>query len=181
ISVKDNFYNLGGDSIKSIQVVSRIKQKGYTLKVAQILKNPVVEDLAKLVEADAVVISQDEVKGMVDLTPIQQIFFESEQVVNKNHYNQSVLLRSREEIDPSVLEKSIADLVKHHDALRMVYKEKNGLWTQYNEDTSEAHYKISFYDLRSDSKEVELESLRSIGNDLQSGFDIGSGVLFHVG
>ncbi|MFP7658512.1 non-ribosomal peptide synthetase, partial [Chryseobacterium proteolyticum] len=42
ISVKDNFYNLGGDSIKSIQVVSRIKQKGYTLKVAQILKNPVV-------------------------------------------------------------------------------------------------------------------------------------------
>ncbi|MFP7658509.1 condensation domain-containing protein, partial [Chryseobacterium proteolyticum] len=42
-------------------------------------------------------------------------------------------------------------------------------------------YKISFYDLRSDSKEVELESLRSIGNDLQSGFDIGSGVLFHVG
>ncbi|MFP7658505.1 amino acid adenylation domain-containing protein, partial [Chryseobacterium proteolyticum] len=181
ISVKDNFYNLGGDSIKSIQIVSSLKQQGYTLKIVQLLRNPVIEDLARLLELDTVEIDQSEMEGSVVLTPIQQFFFESEQIPNKNYYNQSVLLRSREEIDSSVLEKSIADLVKHHDALRMVYKEEDGLWTQYNEDTSETHYKISFYDLRSDSKEAELESLRSIGNDLQSGFDIGSGVLFHVG
>ncbi|SHL03955.1 non-ribosomal peptide synthetase [Flavobacterium chilense] len=181
ISVKDSFYNLGGDSIKSIQVVSRIKQQGYTLKVAQILRNPIVEDLAKLIEADVVVISQAEVKGMVDLTPIQQFFFESEQIPNKNHYNQSVILRSKQEIDASVLEQSIVQLVLHHDALRMVYKKDNDSWTQYNDDASGKHYKINFYDLRSDSKELELEALRSIGDNLQSGFNIGSGILFHIG
>ncbi|MEN2401847.1 amino acid adenylation domain-containing protein [Flavobacterium sp. MC2016-06] len=181
ISVKDSFYNLGGDSIKSIQVVSRIKQQGYTLKVAQILQNPIVEDLAKLLKTDVTVISQAEVKGMVDLTPIQQFFFESELILNKNHYNQSVILRSRQEIDPSVLEQSIAQLVLHHDALRMVYKQDNDSWTQYNNDASDKHYKINFYDLRSDSKELELEALRSIGDSLQSGFNISSGVLFHIG
>jgi amino acid adenylation domain-containing protein len=32
IGIRDDFYNLGGDSIKSIQVVARLKQQGYRLK-----------------------------------------------------------------------------------------------------------------------------------------------------
>ncbi|MFV8348017.1 amino acid adenylation domain-containing protein, partial [Flavobacterium sp. ZB4P13] len=92
ISIKDSFYNLGGDSIKTIQVVSRLKQKGYTLKANQILRNPILEDLAKLVESNTIAIDQSEVKGSVVLTPIQKYFFENDTIVNKSHYNQSVLL-----------------------------------------------------------------------------------------
>ncbi|MEY8860080.1 phosphopantetheine-binding protein, partial [Tenacibaculum singaporense] len=44
ISVLDNFYNLGGDSIKSIQVVSRLKALGYQLGVSDILSHPVLSD-----------------------------------------------------------------------------------------------------------------------------------------
>ncbi|WP_394775344.1 amino acid adenylation domain-containing protein [Flavobacterium sp.] len=50
IGIKDSFYNLGGDSIKSILIVSRLKQRGCLLKVDQILRNPVLEDLALLIE-----------------------------------------------------------------------------------------------------------------------------------
>ncbi|SEM77971.1 amino acid adenylation domain-containing protein [Chitinophaga rupis] len=53
ISVKDNFYNLGGDSIKSIQIVSRLKQLGYTLKVEAVLQTPVLETLASQLVVNA--------------------------------------------------------------------------------------------------------------------------------
>ncbi|WP_173426476.1 non-ribosomal peptide synthetase [Chryseobacterium angstadtii] len=49
VSIKDNYYNLGGESIKSIQIVSRLRQLGYTLKVGHILQYPVLEELSKYV------------------------------------------------------------------------------------------------------------------------------------
>ena len=179
IGIKDNFFNLGGDSIKSIQVVSRLKQRGYALKVEQILRNPVIENLAGFLISGTTVTDQFEVKGEVALTPVQHDFFESEYIRNKNHYNQSVLLKSRKTIDPVVLEQSVSALVSHHDALRMAFYQENNAWIQHNQDTSGIHFKIRFYDLRSESNEPE--ALQHKGEELQSGFDISSGVLFHIG
>ncbi|MEP6804629.1 MAG: amino acid adenylation domain-containing protein, partial [Flavobacterium sp.] len=179
ISIKDSFYNLGGDSIKIIRVISLLKQKGYTLKVEQILSNPIIEDLAKLVENNTVFVDQSEAVGEVAITPIQYNFFENDAIFNKSHYNQSIVLRSRLVIDSLILEQSISSLVLHHDALRMVYKQENNRWLQYNEDSLNKHYKINFYDLQKESK--ELEALHRIGDELQSSFDISSGVLFQIG
>lgn len=179
IGVKDNFYNLGGDSIKSIQVVSKLKQKGYILKVGQILKNPHIEDLAKLMVHNTRTIDQKEITGEVALSPIQKYFFEKDYIKNKNHYNQSVLLKSKTLIDAAILEKCIQSLTAHHDALRMNYKIDQDNWLQYNEDTQKPHYKIIFKDLRNETD--ELQALNDIGESLQSGIDISSGILFVVG
>ncbi|MFC0781249.1 amino acid adenylation domain-containing protein, partial [Flavobacterium sp. HJSW_4] len=179
ISVKDSFYNLGGDSIKSIQVVSRLKQKGYTLKVEDILRNPIVEDLAKLIKVDISIISQDMIKGDVVLTPIQRFFFGSEQIPNKNHYNQSVLLKSKIPINESFLKETVSILVHYHDALRMRYELVNDIWQQYNLDSSEDCYKIRFFDL---TQSVNAnEELHRLGEEMQSSFSISSGTLFQIG
>ena len=179
IGIKDNFFNLGGDSIKSIQVVSRLKQRGYALKVEQILRNPIIENLAGLVASVITITDQFEIKGEVALTPVQHDFFESGYITNKNHYNQSVLLKSSKSIDSAILEQSISALVSHHDALRMAYYFENNSWVQYNQDTSDKHFKISFYDLQNELNQQEL--LQRKGEELQSGFDISSGILFHIG
>ncbi|KQB41358.1 non-ribosomal peptide synthetase [Flavobacterium aquidurense] len=179
VSIKESFYNLGGDSIKSILVVSRLKQMGYTLKVDQILRNPILEDLAKLVKSNFNIVDQSEITGEVQLTPIQYYFFESDAISNKNHYNQSVLLKSKSTIDPLVLNRSIKTLVVHHDALRMGFKFENNAWSQYNHDTAEEHYKINFYDLTHEAD--QSEALNQLGSKLQSGFDINSGILFQIG
>ena len=41
IGAQDNFYALGGDSIKAIQIASRLNEQGFSLKVGDILRNPV--------------------------------------------------------------------------------------------------------------------------------------------
>ncbi|MEP6930174.1 MAG: amino acid adenylation domain-containing protein, partial [Flavobacterium sp.] len=179
IGLKDNFYNLGGDSIKSILVISRLRQQGYSLKVEQILKTPILEDLAKMLLLNQLVVDQSVVKGDVLLTPIQHYFLNNELFPNKDYYNQAVVLKWNGEINTEVLEKAIASLVLHHDALRMVYKHENGLWSQYNADAAAQHYKIAFHDLQ--NQENQLAAMQAIGEELQSSIDIGSGIVFHVG
>ncbi|WP_185157287.1 phosphopantetheine-binding protein, partial [Chryseobacterium sp. LAM-KRS1] len=102
ISIRDNYYNLGGDSIKSIQIVSRLRQRGYSLKVEHILQYPVLEELARYMTTDVVLIDQSAVTGSSVLTPIQRYFFESDDLVDKNYYNQSVILKSDERLFGSV-------------------------------------------------------------------------------
>ena len=182
ISIRDNYYNLGGDSIKSIQIVSRLRQQGYFLKVEHILQYPVLEELARYITTDVAKIDQSVVTGESILTPIQRYFFESEEIANKNHYNQSVILKSRERLSGSVLKASVKRLVDHHDALRMVYSRETGVWSQYNEGTGEVHYHIDYFDIKDSAGESEeLSLLQKIGEELQSSIDIESGILFHVG
>ena len=66
------------------------------------------------------VTDQREVSGEVVLTPVQDWFFKAGEVKVHDHFNQSVLLHSKEHLDGEILEKSLSDLTRHHDALRMV-------------------------------------------------------------
>ncbi|MFC0779785.1 AMP-binding protein, partial [Flavobacterium sp. HJSW_4] len=50
IGVKDNFYDLGGHSIVTIQLILRLKQLGYTITVEDVLEHSVIEDLAKFIK-----------------------------------------------------------------------------------------------------------------------------------
>lgn len=46
IGVQDNFYALGGDSIRSIRIVSKAKEKGYQLAVQDIIQFNTIKQLA---------------------------------------------------------------------------------------------------------------------------------------
>ncbi|WP_342006863.1 phosphopantetheine-binding protein, partial [Bacillus subtilis] len=50
IGLLDNFYDLGGDSIKSIQVSSRLFQAGYKVEMKHLLKYPTIAQLSGYVE-----------------------------------------------------------------------------------------------------------------------------------
>ncbi|WP_133054581.1 non-ribosomal peptide synthetase, partial [Niastella populi] len=178
IGIRDNFFNLGGDSIKSILVVARLNQYGYRLKVEHLLKTPVLEELARLMELTNQLTDQNEVSGEVVLTPIQEWFFKAEEIKAHDHFNQSVLLYSKEQLDSNILEKSIADLTRHHDALRMVYKQREGAWQQFNEDTRSKRYTIDFYDLR--EADNGLDRMMRLGEELQAGIRLSEGPLFRV-
>jgi amino acid adenylation domain-containing protein/non-ribosomal peptide synthase protein (TIGR01720 family) len=178
IGIKDSFYNLGGDSIKSIQVVSRLKQKGYSLKVEHLLRTPVLEDLSLLMEKGSRFIDQSEVKGVVELTPVQKWFFETPTIKVHSHYNQSVLLKSKEELDKRLIEQSIIDLTVHHDVLRMVYKKNGSGYDQLNQGIAVKCYTINFYDLR-ESEDV-FGAMSELGENLQSAINLAEGPLFKV-
>ncbi|WP_420574973.1 amino acid adenylation domain-containing protein [Kordia sp.] len=173
VSTEENFYNLGGDSIKSIQIISKLKQHGYTLKVEEVLRNPIIKNLAELLKEEVRTIDQSAVTGNVQFTPIQHSFLQEAKV--PNHYNQSVLLKSKVPIDVEVLEKSLAAITTHHDALRMRYTKQDNTWTQYNNDVSDDNYEVQFHDLTKFSN--PLEEMEKLGQTIQSGINLANGPL----
>lgn len=179
VSVKDNFYGLGGDSIKSIQVISRLKERGYGLKIENVLRYPMLEDLAKFMSKDTQFIEQNEVSGTFPLTPVQHEFFNDEYVSNKKHYNQSVVLGTKEELNTEALSVVVDELVKHHDALRTLFTEENNGIVQfipsYAEDKQE---RLHFFDLRNEIDEVA--EMNRVGDEMQKSIDPFNGSLLKV-
>ncbi|MCB2380573.1 phosphopantetheine-binding protein, partial [Hymenobacter sp. BT635] len=115
ISRQDNFYDLGGDSIKAVMVVSRLKQAGFSLKVGDVLRTPVLHELAEQAQILTRHISQEPIVGPGELSPIQHEFF-GHSKVDEHHYNQSVLLQSASALQAEGLRQSLAQLLLHHDA-----------------------------------------------------------------
>jgi amino acid adenylation domain-containing protein/non-ribosomal peptide synthase protein (TIGR01720 family) len=130
ISMDRHFLELGGDSIKAIQVVSRLYRKGWKLELKEIFQYPLLREMAQRMQPLATMADQGHVKGEVPLGPIQQEFFERA-FRYEHHFNQSVLLQSNHRLDTIILQQVISKLMEHHDALRMVYKKENGQVQQF--------------------------------------------------
>ncbi|HWK07174.1 MAG TPA: condensation domain-containing protein [Puia sp.] len=52
ISIIDNFYHIGGDSIKLIQLLSLLKKEGYNISPQLILQAPNLESIARILESE---------------------------------------------------------------------------------------------------------------------------------
>ena len=77
IGIYDDFFALGGDSIKAIQLRSRIRKLGYDLGVKDLFENATLEACAKQLRAARAVQSETgTLSGTLPLLPIQQRFFE---------------------------------------------------------------------------------------------------------
>ncbi|KAI0556515.1 non-ribosomal peptide synthase [Gracilaria domingensis] len=150
----------------------------YTLKIRHILQVPVLGDLARYLEPDTRRIDQSAVEGTVELTPIQRYFFETPIFKGHHHYNQSVLLRSEQDLDPDALARSIDYLTAHHDALRIIYKREGDGWLQYNAGVYADPVPIVFYDLR-DPGWIKTDG--SFGARAPIGFQLESGPLLKAG
>lgn len=146
ISIHDNFYELGGDSIKSIQMASRLRQRGYKLQLKDIIKNPVIKDLSAQVKINAPAkLKEDMFSGAIPFSPIQELFFDSKKG-NYNHYNQAVILRADELLEKHI-KKAFDELVKFHDTLRIKFRvEGFGEWKQFYDEKVDYSFETVAYE-----------------------------------
>ncbi len=125
INSDDNFYALGGDSIKAIQISSRLNEKGYELTVRDILTNPVINQMIDFMKIKSdKKIEQSICSGEIMKTPIISWFFE-ENFKDEGHYNQSILLELKQGLSIKLLNEMFLELIKLHDALRINYDKRN--------------------------------------------------------
>ncbi len=143
VGTDENFFDLGGDSILSLQVVSRARQRGLRVSARQIFEQPTIALLAAAADAaEQAGGDQGLVSGEVALTPIQRWFFE-QRFASSSHWNQAALLRLAPRVDAAGLRAALVAIVSHHDALRMRYEPSTdaaaGGWRQVNlaDDASE--------------------------------------------
>ncbi|WP_312653314.1 non-ribosomal peptide synthetase [Aminipila sp.] len=129
VGIDDNFFELGGDSIKAIQITSRLNKHDLKLQIKELFKNPTIGELSKYV----VVLDKKETESLITgeavLTPIQRWFFE-QNFDEMYHWNQSVMLYSKDGFEEIYVRRSFAKIAEHHDMLRGTYINENGIWKQ---------------------------------------------------
>ncbi len=130
VGVHDDFFELGGDSIISIRVIAKANQAGLALTPMQLfLHRTVAELVAAAGETLASGAEQGLVTGDVPLTPIQHWFFE-QVTVAPHHWNQALLLQTRQPLALERLAEALRRLLAHHDALRLRFERWDGGWQQ---------------------------------------------------
>lgn len=131
VSRTDNFFQVGGDSIISIQLVSRALQHGIKFDVKQVFETPVLFELAanSNIVTKKEIIEQTKVQGEVFLGPIQSWFFENAQIY-VNHYNQAMFITSDYEIDTDQLYAALNKIYQQHDSFRLIYEKNDKVWKQ---------------------------------------------------
>jgi amino acid adenylation domain-containing protein/non-ribosomal peptide synthase protein (TIGR01720 family) len=127
--LRDNFFEAGGDSILSLQVVSRARDAGLLITPQQVFECATLADLAAAARPLRGGAEEAPVEGWVPLTPIQRWFFE-QRLPDPHHWNQALMLASAEPLDPARLSSTVRGMVSRHEALRMRFGRPDGSWYQ---------------------------------------------------
>jgi non-ribosomal peptide synthase protein (TIGR01720 family) len=179
VGIDDNFLELGGDSIQSIRIVAKANQAGLQISTNQLFEHPTIAELAVVVGTFSLRQAQQEpVLGSVPLTPIQQWFFE-QNFSEPHHWNQAILLEVNRDLAASLLEEVSQQLLVHHDALRLRFKQKSGIWQQINMGLEE---KVCFdrFDLSKMPESEQKSAIEKIATEIQGNFNLSEGPLMRV-
>ncbi|MDQ4024786.1 MAG: condensation domain-containing protein, partial [Actinomycetota bacterium] len=178
----DNFFDLGGDSILSIQIVARAAARGVKLLPKQVFEAQTVAELAALVAAPVAAEpgpARNLVTGPVPMTPIQRWFFEQD-LSGAHHFNQAMLLELRGPADEGALRAALGAVTEQHDALRTRWHRDGLGWRGVIAPSEDADLLFSFDLSRHDPATTMLEMERA-ATSVQASFDLERGPLLRAG
>ncbi|WP_165949771.1 non-ribosomal peptide synthetase, partial [Micromonospora sp. KC207] len=123
VGVGDSFFGLGGDSISSIQLVSRAQSAGLAIRPRDVVAHPTVARLAVVAELaadrtrDVAVARAGDGLGELDPTPIMEWLRQAGGPVDG--YYQSMVVRVPAGLTEVTLAAALQAVLDRHDTLRM--------------------------------------------------------------
>ncbi len=118
VGIHDNFFEIGGDSLKVVRVVARAGQLGVPITTKQCFQHQTIEQLAPVVGTGIIDAEQGLVEGAALLTPAQHQFFELG-YADRSVYAIGVLLRAPGHLPSGAWQQIAEAVVAQHDALRL--------------------------------------------------------------
>ncbi|MCY9393355.1 amino acid adenylation domain-containing protein, partial [Bacillus haynesii] len=175
IGITHHFFAAGGDSIKALQMISRLSREGLSLEMKDLFANPQIKSLSRYVKAETdKSASYETVEGEILLTPIHEEYF-SLNKTDRNHYNHAVMLYRKNGFNESIVKRVFREIIKHHDALRTVFKEEDGKIIQYNRGPDKKLFDLFVYDVSSENDQPQ--KVYQLATELQQSIDIKTGPL----
>ncbi|MGE5342505.1 MAG: amino acid adenylation domain-containing protein [Candidatus Omnitrophota bacterium] len=180
VGITDSYFELGGDSIKSIQISARLYNLGWKLELKDLFQYTTIKELAEHIKPVKETADQGMVVGDVPLTPVQEWFFEKN-FTDAHHFNLSLMLHRPEGLDEETVKKVFDQLTEHHDALRLVFKNETNETNhdgkikqikQINREFSDQWVNLRVFDLRNENDANDYRRIiEETCNDLQASID----------
>src|SRR6185436_15422464 len=128
VSIHDNFFALGGDSLLAVRIIAQAGQAGLRFSTKLFFQHPTIAELARaLVGAPEINAEQGPVVGPVPLTPILHWYFDLG-LSNPHFNNVALLLETPPGLDPAPLTPAVQAILTHHDALRSRFERGVSGW-----------------------------------------------------
>jgi amino acid adenylation domain-containing protein len=115
VGVDDNFFALGGDSLRSVQMIGRARQLGLLLTPMQVFRYPTIAQLAD--QARPAPVGRRGARGSVPLTPAQRARL-ARAGNDPGRLVQLVTLTASGRLDPGLLEHALSIVASRHDVVR---------------------------------------------------------------
>ncbi len=174
VSIRSSFFDIGGDSIKSIQISSKLKKYNIMVEVKEIFKYKTIEEIYKRKEKK-IIAEQGIIEGIMSLTPVQRQLIEEEGFKN---FNESRILYSKQGFKENILKIVFTKIINHHDAFRAIIKNEQGKTYLYNRGIDEKLYDFYTYDLKN-AEDLEKE-IENKCNSIQQSINIEKGSIIKL-
>jgi non-ribosomal peptide synthase protein (TIGR01720 family) len=153
IGITEDFFEIGGDSIKAMLIVSSLRKQELKLEIKHFFQQKNIEKLAPDVESYHEEGSWEIVTGVIDLITTQKGFFRKTRT-DINHWNISVMLFKKDRFEETAITKVFQKLVEHHDALRITFTMEGEQVTQYNRGLEGKLFELKVFDCREDGADT---------------------------
>ena len=185
IGIKDNFFDIGGHSLKATQLVSRVyRELNVQLDINDVFEYPTIEELANRIlqsSTDSFVeIPEIENREYYDILPNQKRLWVLSQFEDgKTAYNINAAFNWEGKLNRTALQKALNELVARHESLRTNFVLVNGEVQQRINSKQLVQNNLQFIELLP-TETIEEDIKDCIKNELKSSFDLGSGSLFKI-
>ncbi len=178
VGIRNNFFSLGGDSIKAIQVITRLHKHKLKLQVKDIFQYQTIEELSKCVTSLDKKSNNEEVIGKIVITPMQNWLLDRG-FKFMHHYNLAFMLYRKERFNDDIVRRVFSKIIEHHDALRIVFNIEDLKIEEENKPFTPGMLQLSIFNLTDEADYKEEMLLEA--NRLQAGIDLKNGPLIKLG
>lgn len=180
IGIKDDFFELGGDSLKVTQIISRVRDCfKIELNQVEIFENPTIENLASIIDSNVKKENDEEkitpvTKGL-DKTQLsyaqQRLWFLDRLNLNSPQYNLTKGLILKGGLNIGALKKSFNAIIRRHKILNAYFAEENGQPVEMFGQDIEMPLKLT--DLSSVSEKDRKDKVTELAkNEARTPFDL---------
>lgn len=182
MGLEDSFFDRGGDSLDAIQLIAELQEKGYPVSAHAFLKNPCVNGLLQALDkqegSQSGVAMQRDLQRLNLFSPAQRELLQ-QQLVNPDHYNQALLLRSADNIDMAILNAALSQLLEQHPSLSVAYaSDAQGLHASHTEKDGNDSLSVSF--IAGDSEAQIQSHVERVAERVQASLSLVDGTLLRV-
>ncbi len=185
VGIEDDFFELGGDSIKAIRIMSHLREKGYETEVRHLLQDRTIRRLEAHLsvrkEAEEYLERKD-----VPLTPVMWDFLRADMPA-PNHYNQSAMLSFDEPVSLDSVQRAVNELAARHSMLRsyVQYPKEDISSGKIKQDFTSEEQRMPYVGVRpaDEMPEIAVEESsfsQEICEKCQESLDIENGVIMRV-
>ena len=166
VGLADNFFDMGGDSLKAIEWTSALENSGWTVAVKTIFESADMEEIAQHLQS----VDEEEPENItygsvLPATPAQMRVYTAQYLApDSPHYNVMYVMSLQAAIDMDRLQSAINQLVARHESLRTRFENQNGQIVAVIEENAS----------------VEIEALPDEIEQFNTAFDLSKAPLLRV-